>query len=446
MSSGLLSNALSGLNAANTALSVSGNNVANSATEGYSRQAIQLATAPGHLNGVAVSNVDRVVNSFYNDDIWRTSSDLAFYNGLQSYLGYAEELMGTSSLNFNDAISQVTGALNSALAQPESRAYRQEVLSSADALVNKMSQINGALADQRGKLSKEMTQTASSISYSLRKLADYNDRIALAVAKGEPTAELEDNRELLVTQLSSYIGIATTNHEDGTLDISTVNGAPLLIGTKAADLAVNGTDVSLTLGKQVFRLTDNIGGSMGGLIAADTEVLQPTVASLNNILSQLSDNVNGVLAQGFDLNGNPGTPLFSYDANDPLGTFAVSDSVTIDSLAFIGGKDDGSGNWVAAGGIGDNSNIANLIDVFDNQSGDYSLLIGRLASKSNENQSSVTTAQSLNDNAVQTRDNLSGVNLDEEASNILYYQQMYQANAKVISTADQTFQTLLAMF
>lgn len=444
--SGLLSNALSGLNAANAALSVSGHNVANLATEGYSRQAVQFATAQGNLNGVKVSNVDRVVNSFYNDDIWRTSSDLAYYNGLQSYLGYAEELMGTSSLNFNDAISQVTGALNSALAAPESRAYRQEVLSSADALVNKMSQINGALTDQREKLSKEMTQTASSIGYTLRKLADYNDRVAVAVAKGEPTAELEDNRELLVTQLSSYIGIATTSHDDGTLDISTLSGAPLLIGTQAAELAVNGTEVSLTLGKQVFRLTDSIGGKIGGLIAADTGVLQPTVASLNDMLSQLSDEVNGVLAQGFDLNGNPGAPLFSYDANDPLGTFAVSDSITIDSLAFIGGKDDGSGNWVAAGGVGDNSNIANLIKVFGNQSDDYSLLIGRLASKSNENQSNVKTAQALSDNAVQTRDNLSGVNKDEEASNILFYQQMYQANAKVISVADETFKTLLAMF
>lgn len=444
--SGLLSNALSGLNAANTALSVSGNNVANSATEGYSRQAIQFATAQGSLNGVKVSNVDRVVNSFYNDDIWRTSSDWAYYNGLQSYLGYTEELMGTTSLNFNDAISQVTAALNSSLAEPESQAYRQEVLSSADALVNKMSQINGALTDQREQLSKEMTQTASSISYTLRKLADYNDRIAIAVAKGDPTAELEDNRELLVTQLSSYMGITTTSHDDGTLDISTVNGAPLLIGTQAAELAVNGTEVSLTLGKQVFRLTDRIGGQMGGLIAADTGVLQPTVESLNTMLSQLSDEVNGGLAQGFDLNGNPGAPLFSYDANDPLGTFAVSDSITIDSLAFIGGKDDGSGNWVAAGGVGDNGNIANLIKVFGNQSDDYSLLIGRLASKSNENQSNVKTAQALNDNAIKTRDNLSGVNLDEEASNILYYQQMYQANAKVISVADETFKTLLNMF
>lgn len=101
---------------------------------------------------------------------------------------------------------------------------------------------------------------------------------------------------------------------------------------------------------------------------------------------------------------------------------------------------------MAAGGVGDNGNIANLIKVFGNQSDDYSLLIGRLASKSNENQSNVKTAQALNDNAIKTRDNLSGVNLDEEASNILYYQQMYQANAKVISVADETFKTLLNMF
>ncbi|KFZ38194.1 flagellar hook-associated protein [Shewanella mangrovi] len=441
----MLSNALSGLNAANVALTVSGNNVANSATVGYSRQAAQFGTA-GNLNGVLVNNVDRIVNGYFNQDIWRTQSDLSYYDSKQSYLGYAEELLGTDSLNFNDAVSSIADALSSALTAPESTAYRQEVLSSAASLVNKMAQINGAISDQRQQLSLQMNETASSVESTLQKLADYNNKIAIATAKGDATATLKDSREQLVTTLSSYVGIAVTEQRDGTIDISTNNGSPLLVGTQAASMSVDRTDVSITFGRQIFGLATNVGGSLGGLISADTEVLTPTVDSLGNILSQLADDVNNALAQGFDLNGNAGIALFSYDANDPLGTFAVNSDITTVQLAFIGSNVDAGGSLVAAGGVGDNSNIQAVIDTLSAQSNNYSLLVGALASQSAENQSSVDTAQALNDNAITARDNLSGVNLDEEASNILYYQQMYQANAKVISIADQTFQTLLNMF
>ncbi len=443
----LLSNALSGLNAANVGLLVSGNNTANSATDGYSRQGVQFGTVvSGSQNGVYVTSTDRIVNGFLNGDIWRTQSNLSYYNSLQTYLSYTEELVGTDSLNFNDAVSSLTSALNSCLAQPDSSAYRQELLSSAEAFVSKMSQMNSALQDQQSKLNKEIDQSTSGINSTLRQLADYNQKVALATARGESTAALLDAREKLTTELASYVSISTINNSDGTISISTPTGAPLLMGTTAAELSLGDNGVSLTFGKQTFGLSDSVGGSLGGLLATQSKVLDPTMDSFSDMLSQLADDVNGALAQGFDLNGDAGIPLFTYDANDPFGTFAFNPDMTTDKLAFIGGMDDGSGNWVAAGGVGDNSNIQNIISAFNSQSNSYSLLMGRLGSMSAENQSSVTTSQSLNDNAVSARDNLSGVNLDEEASNILYYQQMYQANAKVISIANETFQSLLAMF
>jgi len=104
------------------------------------------------------------------------------------------------------------------------------------------------------------------------------------------------------------------------------------------------------------------------------------------------------------------------------------------------------GSWIPAGGIGDNQNIAGVITAFNSQQTAYTEFVGDLAMHSRLNQSSVTTAQSLNNNALQARDSLSGVNLDEEAANLMHFQQMYQANAKVISTADSLFATLLNSF
>ena len=108
--------------------------------------------------------------------------------------------------------------------------------------------------------------------------------------------------------------------------------------------------------------------------------------------------------------------------------------------------DDGFGNWIPSGGRGDNGNIANLVSALNGSMTGYDTLIGDLAIQSKQVQSSVKTAQLLKDNALAARDSVSGVNLDEEAANLMFYQQLYDANARVISTADQLFKTLINIF
>lgn len=122
----MLNNALSGLNAANIALTVSGQNVANAAVEGYSRQQAQFKTSNVYLGGVEVASVDRVVDAFLNDDIWRTNSDTNFYENKQSYLGFIEQIIGTDSLNLNNSLASLTNALNAATTKPDSQAFRQQ--------------------------------------------------------------------------------------------------------------------------------------------------------------------------------------------------------------------------------------------------------------------------------------------------------------------------------
>ncbi|MBU3023137.1 flagellar hook-associated protein FlgK [Aestuariibacter sp. A3R04] len=442
----LLSNALSGLNAANTALLVSGQNVSNATVEGYSRQAAEFGTAQGAYNGVSVISVDRIVNSFLNDDIWRTQSDLSHYEGYQTYLGYIEELVGTDSLNFNDAIANITNALSASMSNPESTAYRQELLATSEGLVQKIAQLNSAMEDQTIKLGKEMNDVAKNASSVLSSLAQYNSKIAVATAKGEPTAQLADARERLVTELSSLIGVSTNLRADGRMDISTVNGAPLVIGDSPAVITTSGTDVEVALGNEIFTLGDTVGGRLGGLIAVNEQILVPSGVAIDDIISQLADDVNNALHQGFDLNGDPGIPLFTYNATDPAGTFAVNSAMEVDKLAYIGGKYDAFGVWVPTGSVGDNQNIEGIIAAFNGQQDKYTTLVGDLATSSRQNQNSVSTASVLSENAVLARDSISAVNLDEEAANIMQFQQLYQANAKVISTADELFNTLLAAF
>ena len=433
----MLNNALSGLNAANIALTVSGQNVANAAVEGYSRQQAQFKTSNVYLGGVEVASVDRVVDAFLNDDIWRTNSDTTYYENKQSYLGFIEQIIGTDSLNLNNSLASLTDALNAAATKPDSQAFRQQFLSSAEGFMQDIAQINGALAGQATKLNAQMSNVALNVSSITKQIAEINSSIGLATANKQSTAELKDNRERLVNQLSGHIGVSIVERDNGFIDISTLSGAPLVVGSKAASISVNGTTVTSNFIGQEFTLDKNVGGQFGGLISVDNDVIKPTFATLNSLVADLADDMNGALQSGFDLNNDPGEALFTYNPLNPLGTIEINPAITTDKLGF---KDS------STSGPGDNSNIANIVASMAGKGDKFTLLVGDLAITSKQNLNSITTATNLSENAIAARDSYSGVNLDEEAANLMHFQQMYSANAKVISTADQMFKSLLQMF
>ena len=433
----MLNNALSGLNAANIALTVSGQNVANAAVEGYSRQQAQFKTSNVYLGGVEVASVDRVVDAFLNDDIWRTNSDTRYYENKQSYLGFIEQIIGTDSLNLNNSLASLTDALNAAATKPDSQAFRQQFLSSAEGFMQDIAQINGALAGQATKLNAQMSNVALNVSSITKQIAEINSSIGLATANKQSTAELKDNRERLVNQLSGHIGVSIVERDNGFIDISTLSGAPLVVGSKAASISVNGTTVTSNFIGQEFTLDKNVGGQFGGLISVDNDVIKPTLATLNSLVADLADDMNDALQSGFDLNNDPGEALFTYNPLNPLGTIEINPAITTDKLGF---KDS------STSGPGDNSNIANIVASMAGKGDKFTLLVGDLAITSKQNLNSITTATNLSENAIAARDSYSGVNLDEEAANLMHFQQMYSANAKVISTADQMFKSLLQMF
>ena len=433
----MLNNALSGLNAANIALTVSGQNVANAAVEGYSRQQAQFKTSNVYLGGVEVASVDRVVDAFLNDDIWRTNSDTTYYENKQSYLGFIEQIIGTDSLNLNNSLASLTDALNAAATKPDSQAFRQQFLSSAEGFMQDIAQINGALAGQATKLNAQMSNVALNVSSITKQIAEINSSIGLATANKQSTAELKDNRERLVNQLSGHIGVSIVERDNGFIDISTLSGAPLVVGSKAASISVNGTTVTSNFIGQEFTLDKNVGGQFGGLISVDNDVIKPTLATLNSLVADLADDINGALQSGFDLNNDPGEALFTYNPLNPLVTIEINPAITTDKLGF---KDS------STSGPGDNSNIANIVASMAGKGDKFTLLVGDLAITSKQNLNSITTATNLSENAIAARDSYSGVNLDEEAANLMHFQQMYSANAKVISTADQMFKSLLQMF
>lgn len=106
--------------------------------------------------------------------------------------------------------------------------------------------------------------------------------------------------------------------------------------TIALETNADGTStMSLTFAGTTSTMTTDTGGSLGALFDYQNDVLTPLTDTINSMASQFADAVNNQLAQGYDLNGNPGEPLFIYDASNADGPLTVNPDITADELAVL---------------------------------------------------------------------------------------------------------------
>ena len=204
--------------------------------------------------------------------------------------------------------------------------------------------------------------------------------------------------------------------------------------------------MSLTFAGTTSTMTTDTGGSLGALFDYQNDVLTPLTDTINSMASQFADAVNNQLAQGYDLNGNPGEPLFIYDASNADGPLTVNPDITADELAFSSSPDESgnSDNLQALINISTEPlEIANLGSVTVGQA--CSSIISNIGIYSQQNQTEVDAASNVYSAAQNQQSSVSGVSMDEEAVNLITYQQIYEANLKVISAGAEIFDSVLEM-
>lgn len=444
----LLNNGLSGLQASQYAMNVVSQNIANLNTQGYSRQdALMVARNGGGFgtlnagDGVEVTQLRRINDSYLTASLWRANTKSGYDSQYSTMISQMEAVFGSDELSISNGLDSFFSALSAASSAPQSIAPRQQVLATAEALANRFKQLSGNMDVQEKQLDEQADATLVDINTQAQSIATLNQTIIEVKAKGGNTSALEDQRDELVLALSKQVTVKTTQQDDGSLTITLSGGQPLVMGSRSATLSRAGDDISLKFVNETFSL-NNIGGSLGANRDYKLGELASLRSDLNAQAQSLADQFNTQLAAGFDLNGNPGTPLFSYDPTNPAGSLDLDPAITPEALAFTG--DDGTGNPV--GGIGDNSNLLVMVEMKTGLYDDYSKLLGDLAVRSGQAQSLATASESLQLDALNKRNSVSGVNQDEEAAKLMQYIQSYQANAKVISAADEIFSTLMGMF
>lgn len=451
--------ALSGALAAQTALAAASHNIANVMTPGFTRQGALFAAVGPFKGGVAATGggvsvpaLLRFSDGYKNMQMWQSNAELGRYNTSQPYMRQLEQVMGDDGSSLNSGLDVFFNALNAASVDPTSAPLRQQVITSAEALAQRFGNLNQVLNNQRSSVAQQRTASVAQVNSLSAEIADLNEKIAATRATGINPSSLMDARDLKIDALSNLVGLQVVEQADGSASVSLRSGVPLVAGSLAATLStVNNPDGSQTLklafASESFTVTNgNLGGQLGGLDEFERTVLQPVIDDVAALAEEIATRVNTQMAAGFAMDGTPGTDLFQFDAAS-TGLLKVVDGLLGENLAFSSDptKPGNSENLQALIGLRDQPltmpslGTVRLGDV-------YTQIVGRLGTQNQQARAAHDTAKTVRNQAEESWKSTSGVNTDEEAINIVQYQQMYQANMKVLAVSNELFDTTLAMF
>ena len=323
--SDLLNIGVSALLSYRSALDTAGHNIANANTPGYSRQRVELQTrvptASGSGfsgSGVQVTSTTRTVSSLLTA---RAVADQSAYSRLETFEGLAaraDVLLSGSDTGLSKPLQDFYSAASGVSANPASTASRQALLAAADGLGARFADLQGQLAGMEGEINTRLAQAVSEVNQYAGAIAALNDRIALATgaANGNPPNDLLDQRDQLVQELSARIGVSTVPQDDGSINVFAAGGQALVLGNSAQALGLaddawhSGRQEIVLAGSGVNVNAQVSGGSIGGLLDARSQLLDPLQNKLGRLAAGVINSVNAVNAQGVDLVGALGGNLF----------------------------------------------------------------------------------------------------------------------------------------
>ena len=341
--SDILGIGISSLLANRSGLDVTGNNIANVNTPGYSRQRLDLTNRVGAITsygfagaGVTVRGVERLSDSFvFAREIAGTAS-LSRVETFTTEAKRTDALLSDADTGLGTTLNSFFDSLSVMATTPSSTATRQTVIVAADALAGRFNDLQGQLDADERSINSRISQTVTEINNYASTIASLNDRISLALGAsgGKPPNDLVDQRAQAIRELSERVSVTTVAQDDGALNVFVANGQSLVVGTNTSALGTrpnefdsSRTEVSVQGGAVISSQVG--GGTLGGLLDTRREILDPAREKLGRIAITLSETVNTQQAKGIDQNGNFGGPLFTPLAGAASASIRNGGSATV---------------------------------------------------------------------------------------------------------------------
>ena len=448
---GMLGTTARALDAQRFGLDVVGNNLANVNTPGYSKRVVDLGAIPppdrfSAGNGVEVLGVRSMRERLYDQRLFDELPLEQQQAALADALGLAEVALGTPGGSIDADLDRFFDAFAGLADAPTSATARQQVLTDGQGLAKAFNGMASRLADAQRAADARVREDVESVNALTARIASINKSIASGPAT--QTLHLRDEQILAVKELAGILGTQVLELADGTIQVATRSGRPLVIGAEAYPLEVTsggpqGHAQIQTGGRDITaEITD---GHLGGILQVRDRDIPAYVAQVDQLAYDIATEVNALHASGYDLDGTAGGAFFA-----PPATVAGAAAAMALDPAIVGAP-----SRVAAAGVvaaGDNQiarQLANLRDARivggKTPHEAWAGLVYDVGSDVSRAENEQKSRGEILHQIEQLRDSVSGVSIDEEAALMLRFQRAYEANARFFAVIDETITTLLSL-
>ncbi len=493
--------AKSGLFAAQKGIDVTGHNIANANTPGYTRQRlIQAAVDPTYYDqrflpadhavvgaGVEVKYIDQIRDIFLDRQFRNESAVYGQWATYESGLSRVEDLFnGTENTGIASGLSAFYAALQKLSQNPGDKEFMTAARQEAIKLTETFGHVYDQLLEMQNDYNEQISITVGELNDVARTISEYNAEIYRFELTGNHANDLRDKRNLLLDTLAGMADITYSEDADGKLSVF-IGGETLIEHNTYNELMVD-PDVANPLPGETNMLYtvkwatgasagDAVtlgGGTIAGMLklrdgnAADNQGIPYYVTQINTLAKAVVEEINAVHQQGWtyptDEDPDPvtGDPVSKTGVNlfDPTGVdfnaskMSVSADVlksvfniaSSDKTIVLGDTDENTGNNV--------NNLKKMIELFNSDKltlvpgvnslqGYYRSFIAELAVEVRHAGNMVEMKDALVSSIDTQRTSVSGVSLDEEMTNLIQYQHSYSAASRVINTMDEMLDVLI---
>lgn len=322
----LLNTSLTGMLAFQRALEMTGHNITNANTPGYSRQVAEFGTrigsgsGSGYIGGgTQITSVKRIYDEMLGEQLRAATSSHARFATLNDLATRIDSLLADPQTGLSSSMQSFFNAVQNVANDPSSVPARQAVLGEADGIVQRLQALEGRFAEFDHEVNQRVHSSVTDINLIADAVAEVNGQIALTAGRGgQPPNDLLDQRDLLIRQLGEQVSVTTAKQDDGTMNVFMGSGQVLVTGSRVKHLATQGSEFDPTRLEIVYQgaggntpLDSSLaGGVLGGLLEYRAQMLDPSRRALGETAVALVESVNTQHGAGMDLRGNLGVDFF----------------------------------------------------------------------------------------------------------------------------------------
>ncbi len=438
-----------GLRAAERGLAVTSNNIVNANTPGYTRQRVELSPdgmQKTHFHaglGVNITSVNRLRNEMNDVLINEKRQDLSFMEEKARVFEQLQAVMATDSgMDLDFRISRLFDAFSSLSTDPQDVSLRNNLISEATQLTAKMGDLSNSIERTSDLIMNSAVNTVNSINSLLEEINHLNKSIKLAQAQGKEDHAALDKRVQKLEQLSGFTDYDKRITSTGAVEIS-IGGIKILDENKASSLK---TDINTVDNIIYIRMPNSkIVEPRGGRLGAEIEMFQTSIPdlkkSLDGIAEALVNGFNELHSQGYGLDDDISRNFFDPD-------YTSAAEIRVNSSILSNHNHIAASTQAGEAGNGDMAAIiANLRDeplVNGRRFVDSAInLITRPGAELSNLRSQIDAREAEVNMLTIQQEREAGVSIDEELSQMIKFQNAYQGAARVMSAAQQMYDTLI---